>query len=117
METDNNSSKMITDEKKLYRKARKRVRMKIHFTVFLLICIIFWLLYYFLFKDSDLASMVFKFFLAVTLIWGIIVYFHYLIVFKWGNSYVEKEAQRIQKKIEEQGEEKKSEEQTPTEEN
>ncbi len=103
METDNVLTN-TEDEKKLYRKARRRVHMKIHFAVFVLVNVLLWLLYYFLFRASSLESSVFNFFLALSLIWGIIVLTHYLIVFKWGSSYVEKEAKRMQEKQKKQEE-------------
>lgn len=82
----------------LVKKAKRRVGMKIHFTIFLLTNILFWLLYFFLFKDSNLAQSTCKFFLATTLIWSIFVYAHYLIVFKWGKYYIDKEIKHLQKK-------------------
>ncbi|MBO4581039.1 MAG: 2TM domain-containing protein [Bacteroidales bacterium] len=92
------------EEKTLRRKAKRRVNMRIHFMIFFLVCLILWLFYYFLFKNSDLGSGMFRFCLGLTLIWAVIVYAHYLIIFKWGNRSVDKEIKKLRKQEEKESE-------------
>ena len=98
------------EERKRRAKAKNRVNMRIHCTIFILVCALLWVLYFFLFKDSDLGRSMLKFCAGLTLIWFIIVYFHYLVVFKWGKSYVDKEVRKLRKK-EQQEKEKEQQEQ------
>lgn len=85
------------EEKALRKKAKRRVNMRVHFTIFVLVNLILWLLYFFLFKESSLGSGMLKFCLGLTLIWAVIVYAHYLVVFKWGNRSVDKEVKKLRK--------------------
>lgn len=52
--------------------------------------------------------MFFRLTLALTLFWGIFVFAHYLIVYKWNKSYIEKEIKRLKKQQAKQEEELKS---------
>lgn len=91
---------MTEEEKKMYDKAKKRVSFKVHFMIYILCIALFWLLWVFLFKDSvneGETSVFFRLTLAMTLFWGIFVFTHYLIVYKWNKTYIEKEIKRLKK--------------------
>lgn len=94
-----------SEEKSLRQKAKRRVNMRKHFMIFFLICLILWLLYFFLFRNTDLGTGMFKFCLGLSLIWAIIVYAHYLIVFKWGTRYIDKEVKKLRKQEEKESNE------------
>lgn len=78
----------------LYVKAKQRVNFKIHITVFLLLMAIAWLIWGFIFKDSENQTFL-KCLTFASLIWGIILIAHYLIVYKWNKSLVDKELQKL----------------------
>ena len=87
------------EEKTLYGKAKKRVQFKVHLMIFILTNLILWLFYYFgfkLFKD-EVKEIAFQFILFVSLVWGIVVFAHYLIVYKWGKTQVEREFDNLKK--------------------
>ena len=89
------------EEKALYRKAKKRVQFKVHLMIFFLTNLLLWLLLGFgskLFSESfNLENPAFQFALFVSLTWGVLVVAHYLIIYKWGKSYVEKELNTLKK--------------------
>ncbi|MDY0015410.1 MAG: 2TM domain-containing protein [Bacteroidales bacterium] len=102
METmDEETNPVMTEEqKKMYRRAKRRVSFKIHFAIYLLVIAFFWLLWGFLFKDSvneGETSVFFRLTLAITFFWGIFIITHYLIAYKWNKSFVEKEIKRLEK--------------------
>jgi len=91
------------EEKEIRKTSKKRVGFKIHSAIYMLVCILFWLLWIFIFKNSsdhDLRWAVLKFCLFVTLTWGIGIISHYLIVYKWNKTLIEKEIERLKKEIE-----------------
>lgn len=97
----------MTDTEKnvqLYVKAKQRVNFKIHITIFVLIMAIVWLIWGFIFKGSENQTF-YKCLLFVTLIWGIFLIAHYLIVYKWNKSLIDKELEKLvnqeNKKLEE----------------
>jgi len=90
----------LQEEKTLYNKAKKRVQFKVHLMIFILTNFILWLFYSFIFHpiDDDVVTKIaFRFVLFVSLTWGIVVYAHYLIVYKWGKTLVEKEFDKLKK--------------------
>ena len=94
--------KVITeteDEVKLYKRASQRATFKIHAAIFILINLFLWVIWYFLFKGETDASAnkVTSAVLFVTIAWFIILTGHYLFVFKWNKSLVDKELMRLKK--------------------
>jgi len=87
------------EEKMLYGKAQRRVRFKVHVMIYILTNAILWLLLYFGFKlfgvDFNVENTAFQFILFISLTWGVFVVAHYLIVYKWGRTWVEKEFNKI----------------------
>ncbi|MDR0368547.1 MAG: 2TM domain-containing protein [Bacteroidales bacterium] len=87
-------------QEQLFREAQKRVRFKIHFILFILANFLIWILWFFIFsKLNDLPQreMALNTFLFITLVWLICVIAHYLFVYKWTKSYVEKEVEMLKK--------------------
>jgi hypothetical protein len=88
------------EEKELAKKAKKRIAFKIHWAIYLLVNLLFWLIWFFIFKGSkyiDLSTSVRNGFLFITLTWGICIIAHYLIVYKWNKTLVEKEIKHLKK--------------------
>ena len=87
------------EERTLYGKAKKRVQFKVHLMIFFLTNLILWLIFWFgskLFKE-EARSFVLQFVFFISLTWGVVVYAHYLIVYKWGKTLVEKEFDKLKK--------------------
>jgi hypothetical protein len=62
-----------------------------------------WLFWFFVFKGSnDLNQPACNTALFITLAWGICIIAHYLIVYKWDKTYVEKEIKYLKKQREQQ---------------
>ena len=106
-EMENNKEEIIVDklyseqeEQTLRKKAQKRVSFKIHFTVFILANLLIWLFWFFIFSNMDdgaFRQSMLKAFFFISLVWTICVIAHYLFIYKWGKSYVEKEIARLKK--------------------
>ena len=89
------------EEKEFRNKAKKRIACKIHGMIYFLTCLLLWLFWLFIFKGSiDRSTPILKFCIFVTLVWGICVLLHYLFVYKWNKSYLEKEIKRLKKEKE-----------------
>ena len=91
------------EERAIAKKAQKRVGFKIHFIIYILANLLIWIFWFFIFsKLNDLGQrqMALNIFLFITLVWGIFVIAHYLFVYKWNKSYVEKEIVRLKKEQE-----------------
>jgi amino acid permease len=91
------------EDAEIVKKARKRVGFKIHFIIYILTCMVIWLFWIFVFKVSiDLNQPAFNTALFITLVWGICIIVHYLIVYKWDKTYLEKEIKYLKKRKEQQ---------------
>jgi Kef-type K+ transport system membrane component KefB len=90
------------EEKKIAKKAKKRVQFKVHLMFFILINLALWLLFSFVYKlfKDEVKDVVFQFILFITLTWGICIIAHYLIVYKWNKTLVEKEIKHLKKEQE-----------------
>jgi len=96
------------EEKKIRRKAKKRVAFKKHSMMYFLICLLLWLIWFFLFKgstDESLRMNILKFCFFVSLVWGICLFAHYLFVYKWNKTLIEKEIKHLKKEQERKREE------------
>jgi hypothetical protein len=89
------------EERKLYERARKRIHFKIHMSIYILTNVFFWLLWGLLFRNSQ-ETIFLKLVLSITLFWAIFIIAHYLIVYKWNKSYIEKELTVLRKKQQKQ---------------
>ena len=107
---ENNKEEIIADklyseqeEQTLRKKAQKRVNFKIHFTVFILANLLIWLFWFFIFSNMDdgvFRQATLNTLLFVSLVWTICIFAHYLLIYKWNKSYVEKEIVRLKKEQE-----------------
>jgi uncharacterized membrane protein YciS (DUF1049 family) len=62
-----------------------------------------WLCWFFIFQGSnDLNKPALNTILFITLVWGVCAIFHYLIVYKWDKTYLEKEVKRLKKQQQQQ---------------
>ncbi|HOF16780.1 MAG TPA: 2TM domain-containing protein [Bacteroidales bacterium] len=96
-DTLNILSEQKDDEKKLYKIAKKRAAFRIHLSIYLLVILFFWLIWYFLFAGKEDNTFLLLT-LAITLFWLLFIIAHYLFAFKWNKSIVEKEIKRLEKK-------------------
>ena len=82
------------------KRARKRIQFRIHLCIYILVVAFFWLLWFFLFKDTDGSARetFFKLSLAITLFWLLFIIGHYLFAYKWNQSHLEKEICKLLKK-------------------
>ena len=95
---DNTEVEIIQQEEKtLYGKAKKRVQFKVHLMIFILTNLILWLLLYFVSNllKEEIKDVAFQFILFISLTWGVVVFAHYLIVYKWGKTLIEKEFDKL----------------------
>lgn len=95
---DNENFETISHEEELslQRAASHRSTFKMHLGIFFLINLILWIVWFFLFKDKNdhtfLEAISF-----VTIIWFVFIVGHYLIVYKWNKTIVEKELSNLKK--------------------
>jgi TRAP-type C4-dicarboxylate transport system permease small subunit len=87
----------LPEETEIVKKARKRVGFKIHITIYLLSCVLVWLFWFFFQESGSQNKTILTIPLFITLVWGISVIVHYLIVYKWDKTYLEKEVKRLKK--------------------
>jgi len=93
------------EEQTLRKKAQKRVSFKIHFTVFILVNLLIWLFWFFIFSNMDdgaFRQSTLKTFFFISSVWSIFMIAHYLFIYKWNKSFVEKEIRRLKKEEERQ---------------
>ena len=103
-EIENNKEEIIVEklyseeeEQTLRKKAQKRVNFKIHFTVFILANLLIWLFWFFILSSLELALDACIF---ISSVWTICMIAHYLIIYKWNKSYVDKEIAQLKKEQE-----------------
>ena len=88
----------ITPEEgaKLAKMAARRTSFKIHLAIFILSNAFLWVVWYFLFKDSEDITFL-KAILFLLIVWLLAIILHYMIVYKWTKSYKEKELTSLKK--------------------
>ena len=84
------------EEAKLAKMAARRTSFKIHLAIFILSNAFLWVVWYFLFKDSEDITFL-KAILFLLIVWLLAVILHYMIVYKWTKSYKEKELTSLKK--------------------
>ena len=96
-----NNTISAEEEASMINASKSRVIFKIHLTVFVVINLIIWALWFTLFNavvtDAYISTAILKAFLCVTLVWFLIVILHFLIAYRWNRTLVEKELARIKK--------------------
>ena len=91
----------VEEEAKMQNVAKRRVHFKVHLTIFLVINLIIWALWFTLFDaivtDPYITSAIQKAFICVTLVWLLILILHYFIAYKWNKTFVENELSKLKK--------------------
>ena len=95
----------MTNKDLIVKVAKKRVAFKKHLTVYILVMLLLWILFFFLFKTRDPEHTFLYSFLFISLIWSILLTGHYFYAIKWNKKMVEKEVQSLIKETMEQKEE------------
>lgn len=84
------------EEAKLARMASRRTGFKKHFAIFILVNAFLWVVWYFLFRDSEDNTFLMAI-LFVFLVWLLGIILHYMITYKWTKSYKDKELNSLKK--------------------
>jgi fatty acid desaturase len=74
--------------------AKKRVGFKKHITIYILLNLMLWVVFFFLFKGKDDKTF-FNAILFILIIWTIIMIGHYFYAIKWNKKMIEKEVESI----------------------
>ncbi len=92
----------IIVEQNVYKIASRRVGFKIHVAFFIIILAMLWIIWAFIFKpnESDTKDTFLHAILFVNSIWLLILISHYLIVYRWNKTLIEKEIKKIKKEKE-----------------
>ena len=88
------------NQAQLEKRAKKKVHVRIHLFIYLIVIAFFWLLWFFLFKPNQTgeSSVFLKLCWAITLFWALIVFAHYMFAIRWNRSAIEKEVERLKKR-------------------
>lgn len=92
---------------KTYKTANKRAHFKRHIAIYFLLMIVLWVLYFFIFREpktpetADAPMGLFlKCTLFVTILWTVILFFHYLFVYRLNATMIDREIKKLKKEIE-----------------
>ena len=95
-----NSDNSDPVDRKLYKKASRRAAFKIHLAVYFLVNLIFWLIWFFIIKSEEpnpTSTKTLNALIFFTIVWLLLLIGHYLAVYKWNKSLVEKELNKLLK--------------------
>lgn len=91
----------LEEEVQMRKVAPMRVAFRIHLTIFIIVNLIMWALWFTLFSaivtDEAISSAILKVFVSVTVVWFLVVILHALIAFVWNKTLIEKELTRMRK--------------------
>ena len=92
---------------KTYKTANKRAHFKRHIAIYFLVMIVLWVLYFFIFREpktpetaGEPMGLFLKCTLFVTLLWTVLLVFHYLFVYRLNATMIDREIKKLQKEIE-----------------
>lgn len=90
-------------EAKLLKKASHRAGFKMHLAIFFLGNIFLWIIWYFLIRGGEDATTVkiSNGLIFLSIIWFIVLIFHYLFVYQWNKTMVEKELLKLKRELKE----------------
>ena len=91
-----NNEQLIMNNELVVKTAKKRVAFKKHVTVYILVNLFLWLLFFFLFRGNEDKTF-FYVILFILLTWSILVIGHYFYAMKWNKKMLEKEIANILK--------------------
>jgi len=92
------NSEMV--DKKLYKKAARRATFKIHLAIYTLVNLIFWLIWFFIIKSEEpnpTSTKTLKALIFFTIVWLLLLVGHFLAVYRWNKTLVEKELNKLLK--------------------
>jgi len=92
----NMNTEELPNNELVIKAAKKRVAFKKHLTIYILINLLLWVLFYFLFRKSE-DKMFFNSILFVFITWTIITIGHYFYAMKWNKKMLEKEIEFLLK--------------------
>jgi len=95
-----NSENSDLVDRKLYKKAARRAAFKIHLAIYVLVNLIFWLVWFFIIKSETpdpTSAKTLNALIFFTIVWLLLLIGHYLAVYKWNKSLVEKELNKLLK--------------------
>lgn len=84
------------EEAKLAKMAVRRTGFKKHLAIFILLNAFLWVVWSFLFRDSEDKTFLMAI-LFVLIVWLLVIILHYLMVYKWTKSYKDKELNSLKK--------------------
>ncbi len=91
----------VEEENKMRNVATARVKFKVHLSIFVIVNLILWVLFFTLFSavvtDPNIYNAILKVFICVTVVWLLLVIGHYCIAYKWNKTFVEKELKKLKK--------------------
>ncbi len=87
---------MKNDDEALEKKASRRAGFKIHVVIFILANLLLWVFWFFILKGRS-EDVLFQGFLFLSITWFIILVAHYLFVYKWNKTLIEKELIKLKK--------------------
>ena len=76
--------------------AKRRVAFKKHFTFYILVNLLLWVMFYFLFKGKEDKTFLHAI-LFILLTWTIIIIGHYFFAIKWNKKMLDKEVETLMK--------------------
>ena len=92
---------------KPYKTANKRAHFKKHIAIYFLLMIVLLVLYFFIFREPKTPEtadapmgMFLKCTLFVTILWTVILFFHYLFVYRLNATMVDREIKKLKKELE-----------------
>ncbi|MCL2245695.1 MAG: 2TM domain-containing protein [Lentimicrobiaceae bacterium] len=86
----------IVNNELVLKTAKKRVAFKKHFTLFILVNLLLWVIFFFLFKGKEDKTF-FNTIFFVLLTWTIVIIGHYFYAIKWNRRMLEKEVENLTK--------------------
>ena len=86
----------LTNNDLVVKTAKKRVAFKQHITVYILLNLLLWVLYFFLFSKSE-DKIFLQSILFVLITWTIIVILHYFYAMRWNKKMLNKEIESLLK--------------------
>ena len=86
----------LTNNDLVIKTAKRRVAFKKHFTAYILLNLLLWVLYFFLFRKSE-DKMFFNCILFVLITWTIISVGHYFYAMRWNKKMLDKEIESLMK--------------------
>ena len=89
----------IVNNEVVLKTAKKRVAFKKHVTLYILVNLLLWVLFYFFFKGKEDQTFL-QIILFVLASWTIVIIGHYFFAMKWNKKMLEKEVESLLQKQE-----------------